>query len=168
MERWKQIGDSKYEVSDRGRVRSNFHGTSRLLKLGVHRQGYRQLGLRFGRERRVVLVHRLVGEAFVENPQNKKYINHKNGVKDDNRAENLEWVTSAENLKHAFKKGLKSNAGVNNPRTKLSPSSVREIRRQLKRGRTCRELAPIYGVSEALISAIKNKRVWANISLAEK
>lgn len=51
-------------------------------------------------------VHRIIGLTFIPNPENKKYINHKNGIKSDNRKDNLEWVTAKENIAHAFSTGL--------------------------------------------------------------
>jgi hypothetical protein len=64
------------------------------------------------------LVHRLVGTYFIPNPENKPHINHKNGVRGDNRVENLEWCTHMENIQHAYRSGLANPAkGANHYRS---------------------------------------------------
>jgi hypothetical protein len=68
--------------------------------------GYEWTRLRQGGKQRSVFVHRLVAEAYVPNPDNKPQVNHKNGNKLDNRAENLEWVTASENKRHAHASNL--------------------------------------------------------------
>ena len=105
-EEWRIIPfDHNYMVSNLGRVRSyRVHtGRAKMLKPTKHRQGYVVLRL----TEHQYLVHRLVAAAFIPNPEGKKTVNHLNGVKDDNRVENLEWATQSENNKHAFRTGLK-------------------------------------------------------------
>lgn len=71
-------------------------------------QDYETVGLAINKKQKRFRVHRLVAEAFLEKADNKKNIvNHKNGVRDDNRIENLEWVTQSENVKHAIDTGLR-------------------------------------------------------------
>lgn len=93
-----------YQVSNLGNIRAiNYHnqGVVRNLKTNLV-AGYPHTILKINGEARNVHVHRLVAEAFIPNPDNKQYVNHKNGDRQDNRVENLEWVTCSENTLHKF------------------------------------------------------------------
>lgn len=75
---------------------------NRILKYYLNSWGYQQLCLYKNKQPKTVSVHRLVAQAFISNPDNKKEVNHKNWFKDDNRVENLEWVTPSENILHKY------------------------------------------------------------------
>lgn len=75
--------------------------TNTILKPGLVR-GYHQVGLRKDGKYHHLYVHRLLAVAFIANPDNKPFINHKNGIKTDNRIINLEWCTRSENNQHAW------------------------------------------------------------------
>ncbi len=122
MENWRDIKgyEGKYQVSDLGRVRSlDVEVTQKvvggklvnrvykgcILKQSI-RNNYLSVNLKDKGTKKHMSVHRMVSEAFIENPHNKPLVNHKNGVKSDNRMSNLEWCTSKENSQHALKNGL--------------------------------------------------------------
>ena len=65
--------------------------------------GYPMVIIRINSSPRAMYVHRLIAITFILNPENKEQVNHKNGIKHDNRLENLEWMTRSENMKHGFK-----------------------------------------------------------------
>lgn len=101
MEQWKPIkGHESYEISNQGRVRNIARGNVR--KLTKNEKGY----LRVNLNGKWLRVHRLVAIAFVPNPDNKPQVNHIDGDKANNRADNLEWVTNLENAAHAISNGL--------------------------------------------------------------
>ena len=113
-------------------------------------------------EGKQVLLHRLLAELFIPNPHNKPCVNHINGIKNDNRIENLEWVTWSENRLHAIHKlGVKvtnnTKKGEDTYNAKLSKFDVDNIRNSSLTGK---ELAKKYNVSTSLISGIKNNKRW--------
>jgi hypothetical protein len=111
---WKPIAgyEGLYEVSNFGRVRnaSKAHcARGGILKPLADATGYCRINVYKGGKMAHKLVHRVVAEAFVENPQSKTEVNHKDGNKANNAATNLEWVTPKENIKHSIYSGLRSN-----------------------------------------------------------
>lgn len=107
-------------------------------------------------------VHRLVATTFIPNPENKPFINHKNGIKSDNRVENLEWCTAKENLKHARDNKLNDINGEGNGNSKLSEKEVVEIKRLLQDNQLSQnKIAKMYKVNQSTISSIKVGRLWS-------
>ena len=94
-------------------------------------------------------VHRLVAEAFILNPENKTTVNHKNGIKTDNRASNLEWATVAENTKHLYENKLQVN-----PNRKLSCENIYQIRKLYANGRSYNKLSRLFHLSRPCITRI--------------
>lgn len=104
MEEWKEISDnSNYLVSNTGRVKRRGRNTDHSVR---DRKGYLVTDLYKDSIRSTKRVHRLVAEAFVQNPGDKPEVNHIDGNKHNNNASNLEWVTSKENCRHAWNEGL--------------------------------------------------------------
>jgi len=100
--------EGQYAVTKDGKVWS--HHSQKFLSIWTERKGYKRVGLRDSTnncKRTCFLVHRLVASAYLPNPEQKKEVNHKNSIRDDNRVENLEWSTRSENNAHAWKHGNK-------------------------------------------------------------
>lgn len=173
---WKDIKgfEGLYQVSNLGRVKSFWAwrgANQRILNPYTDRGGYLWLSFSKNKKSYFQLIHRLVANAFIPNPKNKRTVNHKNGDKTDNRVENLEWCTQSENNFHAYKNGLqtpgklvKDQLGEKNLQAKLTKKQVLEIRKKHSLGiYTQKEIGEQYGVGISCINAIIKNRSWRHI-----
>ena len=149
---------SNYIVSNKGEVFSRHIGRTRLTKI---KGGYLRVTLVCDDVKlRSFLVHRLVAMLYLSNPENKPEVNHKDGNKENNNVDNLEWVTREENQQHAFSNGLNDNTGENNGRALLTEEDVLNIYYSLGEGARIGDMAKKYNVSTACITDIMKKRNW--------
>lgn len=112
-------------------------------------------------------IHRLVAETFLENPENKLEVNHKDSNRANNSVDNLEWVTKSENIQHSYSYGSKkAPEGVSNGKAVLSEQDVKELRSSYiphDKDFGMKALAKKYGVSEPTINRVVHNRSYKNI-----
>lgn len=178
---WKSVVgyEGSYEVSDRGDVRSLTRIDSigrkvkgRTLKTSIDRCGYKKVVLYKGGERKNHSLHRIIAKSFISNLENKSEVNHINGDKLDNTLKNLEWVTTTENMRHAFSTGLnrihENHKGEKHSRSKLTNDQVLEIYKRVHEGEIQRVLAKEFKVSRQHISVIKLGKKWSFLTIENK
>ena len=164
---WKPVFDGYYTVSDAGRVQRLISdcGThsGRLLKQGKDQDGYHRFTARTKCKKITCRTHRIVAHAFL-GPRPEGYqINHKNGIKTDNRIENLEYVTPKQNTLHAIKIGLRNAIGEGHGSSKLTNSDVLEIRRLHQDGISGRTISKKFPVGKSAVGYILSGKTWRHI-----
>lgn len=171
MELYKDIlgYEGFYQISNLGNVKSlsrtilkngiyPFKSKDKIIKNRVNKYCY--VTLCKNNTYKNFYVHRLVAQAFINNNENKLIVNHINGIKTNNRVDNLEWCTYLENTKHAILNGFINQKGINSVKSKLNEKEVLEIKQS---NLPHKELSKKYNISKSNISNIKTKRIWKHI-----
>lgn len=158
----KYIENSRdYWVTDEGRI---FRGERELKKNRQH-QGYVTVTITYmSGERKVKFVHRLVAEYFIPNPESKPLVNHINLVKNDNRVENLEWVTHQENNRHAHENGAFRAVDGRHHHAKYPDELIHKVCEMIQEGRRSIDIQKKCLVDRTTIYNIRKKKVWMHIS----
>ena len=174
---WKDIDgfDGRYQISNTGIVRSfarPYYSEAKILHQFHDSDGYCIVNLCYaskGIKSKTVKVHRLVANAFIDNPLNLPEINHIDENKTNNHAQNLEWCTTQYNLTYGNR--LNCTYGSNNFHSKLTADQVDEIRRTYKKGDKeygQSALGKKYGVAHGSIAAIVKGKSWTHFKKEDK
>jgi hypothetical protein len=184
MEVWKKIPrfNNEYEISSLGKIRSlkaviirsngkPYTRKSKVLKPDTKHSGYCIGAVRVNKKMMSYKIHRLVAEMFIPNPEKKPTVNHINGVKSDNRVENLEWNTMLENVRHAHENGHTNVlAGENVGNSVATEKQVLEIRKYVKKQRDIgnarygrQKLCDRMGLSVSCVKDIILGRSWKHL-----
>jgi len=167
------LHNDNYEVSTLGGVRRANNPRSGTLKRGdllkpvMTGCGYVTVGLCKNGTVRRYSVHRLVLESFIGMCPVGMECNHKDTTKTNNRLDNLEWITKSENVRHAYKNGLRL-MGENHHRAKLTEKNVTKIRKLYQRGGyTHKKLGEMFGVGRPTIGRIISNESWKHLGGAQ-
>jgi len=171
METWiDMIGyEGYYQVSSEGRIRSvdrlianpTRKRKGKIMKQCIDGKGYKALSISKDGKFKMLTVHRLVAMSFLG--YSNLTVNHKNGIKTDNRIKNLEFMTQKENNRHANRLGLVNYVkGEKCHLSKLTGKDVLEIRK-MEGVKTRKQLSIMYGVCEKNIRNIQSRKTWKHI-----
>lgn len=151
------IGFDDYYINESGEVFSKRTGKIKKMKLHTTQKGYKEVEL-YGKTYKV---HRLVAKTYIPNPNNLPQVNHKNGNKQDNSVDNLEWCDNSYNQKHAWENGLHK---PHKPKNRvLTDKLAEQIRFEYKTTKIShRELANKYNVSKTTIGDLLRGKYYKN------
>jgi len=166
MEIWRNVKGSFgcYKISNLGNVyscRGGVNNTKRQRRPWITTGGYLCTDIIIHERRHTSKVHRLVAEAFLPNPEKYRVVNHKDGNKQNNRVDNLEWCDHSHNNQHAWDTGLRlKTLGENHPQSKLTQEQADEIRSLKKSGVKRKQLCELYSVSISVIDKVVSYRQY--------
>ena len=158
--------ESNYLISNTGRVVNVSNGYE--LSPSLDKDGYLRVGLMHKFKQKSCIVHRLVAEAFIPNPDNKPQVNHINANKECNWYRNLEWCTQRENYDHAVRMGLEDHmgrVGEENIKARHTNDQIKKVCQLLEEGKlSIDEISERTGVERKVINRIRRNENWNEIS----
>lgn len=158
-------GYKNYWIDLQGNVYSRF--SRKTLSPAISKRGYWVLVLINNKSiKKTVYIHRLLAKAYILEEPMKTYVNHKDGVKTNNKITNLEWCTSSENIKHAYVIGLRTpnstkGSGIGN--SKLTEKNIPIIRQMRKQGIFLKDIGSHFNVSYRTIWDVTSGRRWSHV-----
>lgn len=153
-----------YMVSNKGRI---FSLKTNSFMEGTHNtSGYVRIKLRDSEgKQHIKPKHRIVAESFCKNDENKPYVNHIDGNKDNNHPSNLEWVTSKENTQHAIETGLIYTIGEKSHFASIDEEKAHKICQLIEQGElSLKEISKRLNVGYDCVKKIKNGKSWKHVS----
>lgn len=157
----KKIANTNYYVDEYGEV---YNKNFKKLKQKIKKTGYCELGLiQLDGSVKWCLIHRLVAQTYIENPENKPFVNHIDGNKLNNCVDNLEWVTHQENMDHAKRTKL-IHYGERNKNSVLTEELAHKICKLLQEGYRNYDITKMFSLGDGIVSSIRLGVTWVEIS----
>lgn len=165
----------RYEIGDDGTVYSLRYKNAyrrQILHQYPDSDGYPYVFISVKGKRAKRTVHRMVALSFIPKPRGKTQVNHRNGIRHDNRVENLEWVTNRENVIHGFQCNGRTHSaaqrgafskrmrGEGNPNAKMNETLVAELRAMRAAGSSFREITSSFNISDSQARGIVSGKSW--------
>ena len=158
-----------YEIDTLGNIYS--HYTKRFLSTHLNNNGYLSTSIQINGINKLVMIHKLVAETFIPNPNNLPIVNHKDGDKSNPYIKNLEWTTYKENTAHAMRNGLLDHnkinyrRGIESPKNIHSEELIHHVCKLLEEGYGSTEISRILPeIDIKSVDSIKRKHNWVHIS----
>lgn len=155
------IGMSHYLACSDGhiystRTRGGRSISAKRLKPYLSRSGYYTVSISVDKVRKTTYVHRIVASAFLDNSENLREVNHINGIKTDNRVDNLQWCGPRDNVAHAIRTGLR--------RSKLNEFNVLAIKTYILSGYTDLDISKMFNIKRHYVNQLRGAKYWKSIT----